>query len=80
PGCDVAESSAAAARAPRGQYDFVDTMKAGQGLIRSPVNDTQTIARAADRAWDVSYAKALLASERKMMTSIEEVNLRVTYQ
>ncbi|GKE20157.1 hypothetical protein Tco_1431669 [Tanacetum coccineum] len=38
PGCDVAESSAAAARAPRGQYDFVDAVEAGQGLIRSPVH------------------------------------------
>nr|GEZ67960.1 reverse transcriptase domain-containing protein [Tanacetum cinerariifolium] len=45
PGCDVAESSAAATRAPRSQYDFVDT-----------------------------------GSERRMMTSIEEVNLRVSYQ
>ncbi|GKF41054.1 hypothetical protein Tco_0124396, partial [Tanacetum coccineum] len=36
PGCDVAESYAAAARAPRGQYDFVNTVEAGQGLIRSP--------------------------------------------
>nr|GFB72135.1 hypothetical protein [Tanacetum cinerariifolium] len=27
-GCDVAESSAAAARAPRGQYDFVNIVKA----------------------------------------------------
>nr|GEX69587.1 hypothetical protein [Tanacetum cinerariifolium] len=33
------ESSAAAARAPRGQYDFVDTVKAGQCLIRSPGHD-----------------------------------------
>nr|GEZ93652.1 hypothetical protein [Tanacetum cinerariifolium] len=54
PGCDVAKSSAAAARAPRSQYKFVDTVEAGQGLIR--------------------------ASERRMMTSIEEVNLRVSYQ
>ncbi|GJY78132.1 hypothetical protein Tco_0483933 [Tanacetum coccineum] len=46
PECDVVESSAAtAARAPRGQYDFVNT-----------------------------------ASEHRMMTSIEEVNLRVSYQ
>nr|GEY30832.1 retrotransposon protein, putative, Ty3-gypsy subclass [Tanacetum cinerariifolium] len=46
PGCDVAESStAAAARAPRGQYNFVDT-----------------------------------ASERRMVTFIEEFNLRVSYQ
>ncbi|GJQ99212.1 hypothetical protein Tco_0522197 [Tanacetum coccineum] len=54
-GCDVAESSAAAAaaRAPRGQYDFVDTVVAGQGSIRSPGHDAQTIARAADRVEDV---------------------------
>ncbi|GKG65253.1 hypothetical protein Tco_0671442, partial [Tanacetum coccineum] len=30
PGCDVVESSAAAARAPRGEYDFVDTVESGQ--------------------------------------------------
>ncbi|GKF59026.1 hypothetical protein Tco_0175812, partial [Tanacetum coccineum] len=55
PRCDVAESSsAAAARPPRGQYDFVDT--------------------------DVGYVRALQASEHRMMTSIEEVNLRVSYQ
>ncbi|GJX58219.1 hypothetical protein Tco_0289609 [Tanacetum coccineum] len=29
PGCDVAESSAAAARSLRGRYDFVDIVKAG---------------------------------------------------
>ncbi|GJR00020.1 hypothetical protein Tco_0523004 [Tanacetum coccineum] len=50
PGCDIAKSSAAAARPPRGQYDFVDTVEAGQ------------------------------ASEHMMMTSIDEVNLRVSYQ
>ncbi|GJW23125.1 reverse transcriptase domain-containing protein [Tanacetum coccineum] len=49
PGCDIAESSvAAAARASR---------------------DT-------DRAEDVGYVRALQAFERRMMTSIEEVNLR----
>ncbi|GJT17801.1 putative reverse transcriptase domain-containing protein [Tanacetum coccineum] len=39
PGCNVAESYAAtAARAPRCQYDFVDTIEAGQGGgIRRPV-------------------------------------------
>nr|GFB71661.1 hypothetical protein [Tanacetum cinerariifolium] len=47
--CDVAESSAAA-RAPRGQYDFVNTVEAGQGLIRSPGHDARTISRPADRA------------------------------
>ncbi|GKE95922.1 hypothetical protein Tco_1580777 [Tanacetum coccineum] len=55
PGYDVAESSAAA-RAPRGQYDFVDTVEARHGLIRSPGHDARTIARAADRAEDVGYA------------------------
>nr|GEW22414.1 hypothetical protein [Tanacetum cinerariifolium] len=36
--------------------------------------------QAADRAEDVGYVRALQASERRMMTSIEEVNLRVSYQ
>ncbi|GKD92562.1 putative reverse transcriptase domain-containing protein, partial [Tanacetum coccineum] len=80
PGCDVAESSAAAAREPRGQYDFVDAVEEGQGLIRSPGHDARTIARAADRAEDVGYVRALQVSEHRMMTSIEEVNLRVSYQ
>ncbi|GKG49363.1 hypothetical protein Tco_0515815, partial [Tanacetum coccineum] len=54
PGCDVAESSTvAAARPPRGQYDFVDTVEAGQGLIHSPGHDARTIAKATDRAEDV---------------------------
>ncbi|GKC83438.1 hypothetical protein Tco_1139155, partial [Tanacetum coccineum] len=80
-GCDVAESSAAAAaRAPRGQYDFVDTIVAGQGSIRSPDHDARTIARAADRAEDFGYVRALQAFEHRMMTSIEEVNLRASYQ
>ncbi|GJR72669.1 hypothetical protein Tco_0085034 [Tanacetum coccineum] len=59
PGCDVAEISAAAAaaRAPRGQYDFVDVVEAGQGLIRSPGHDTRTISRVADRAEDVGYVR-----------------------
>nr|GEV26049.1 putative reverse transcriptase domain-containing protein [Tanacetum cinerariifolium] len=78
PGCDIAKSSAAAARAPRSQYDFVDTVEAG--LIRSLGHDARTIARAADRAEDVSYVRALQASERRMMTFIKEVNLRVSYQ
>nr|GFB62071.1 hypothetical protein [Tanacetum cinerariifolium] len=73
-------SAAAAARAPRSQYDFMDTVEAGQGLICSPGHDTRTIARAADRAEDASYVRALQASERRMMTSIEEVNLRVRHR
>ncbi|GKC95218.1 hypothetical protein Tco_1160660 [Tanacetum coccineum] len=81
PGYDVAESSTAAAvRPPRGQCDFVDTVVARQGLIRSPGHDAWTISRAADRAEDVGYVRALQASEHRMMTSIEEVNLKVSYQ
>ncbi|GJR01733.1 hypothetical protein Tco_0524717 [Tanacetum coccineum] len=80
PGCDVAKNYDAAARAPRGQYDFVDVIGAGQGLIRSPGHDVWTIATAVDRAKDVGYVRALQTSEHRMMTSIEEVNLRVSYQ
>ncbi|GKG55707.1 hypothetical protein Tco_0574601, partial [Tanacetum coccineum] len=50
------------------------------GLIRSPGHDARTIARAADRAEGVGYVRALQASKHRMMTSIEEVNLRVSYQ
>nr|GEX91035.1 putative reverse transcriptase domain-containing protein [Tanacetum cinerariifolium] len=46
----------------------------------SPGHDTQTIARAADRADGVGYVSALQASKQRIMTSIEEVNLRVSYQ
>ncbi|GJV00239.1 putative reverse transcriptase domain-containing protein [Tanacetum coccineum] len=81
PGCDVAESFVAtAARALRGQYDFVDTVEAGQGLICSPGHNARAITRAADRVEDVGYVRALQASEHRMMTSIEEINLRVSYQ
>nr|GEV11571.1 putative reverse transcriptase domain-containing protein [Tanacetum cinerariifolium] len=80
PRYDVAESFTAATRAPRSQYNFVDTVEAGHGLIRSPGHDTRTIARVDDIVEDVGYVRALQASERRMMTSIEEVNLRVSYQ
>nr|GEV92002.1 putative reverse transcriptase domain-containing protein [Tanacetum cinerariifolium] len=73
------QSSAAAARAPRGQYNFVDTVEAGHGLICSHVLDAQTIAKAADRAEDIGYVRALHASEHRMMTSIKEFNLRISY-
>nr|GEZ80369.1 hypothetical protein [Tanacetum cinerariifolium] len=49
-------------------------------LIRSPGHDTQTIARATDRAYDVGYVRALHASEHRMMILFKEVNLRVSYQ
>ncbi|GJV23907.1 hypothetical protein Tco_1376602 [Tanacetum coccineum] len=53
-----------------------DQAPLGQGLIRSLGHNARTIARAADRAEDVGYFRALQASEHRMMTSIEEVNLR----
>ncbi|GJW02145.1 hypothetical protein Tco_1561001 [Tanacetum coccineum] len=73
PRCDVAESSAAAARAPRGQYDFVDTIEAGQGLIRSPGHDARTIARAADRAEDVVYLLDTRTDRRDIRLKIDVV-------
>nr|GEV02770.1 hypothetical protein [Tanacetum cinerariifolium] len=57
PGCDIADISAAATRAPRSQYDFVDTVEAGHGLIRSPGYDTRTISRVADRAVSHVFSK-----------------------
>nr|GEZ70400.1 hypothetical protein [Tanacetum cinerariifolium] len=105
PGCDVAEIYDVAARPPRGQYDFVDTIETGQGLIRSLDDDARTIARvvdkaedvgfglirsldddartiarAIDKAEDVGFVRALQDSEHKMMTSLEEVSLSVSYQ
>ncbi|GJY31271.1 hypothetical protein Tco_0414766 [Tanacetum coccineum] len=49
-------------------------------LPPGPGHDARTIARAADRAEDVVYVRALQAFKHRMMTSIEEVNLRVSYQ
>ncbi|GKB43172.1 putative reverse transcriptase domain-containing protein, partial [Tanacetum coccineum] len=80
PGCDVAESSAAAAVRPlRGQYDFVDIVKAGHGLIRSPGHDARTIARAADRAEDVGspLRKSTCPKGEIKKLEIELWNLRV---
>nr|GEX53336.1 hypothetical protein [Tanacetum cinerariifolium] len=75
----LSESSAAAvAKAPKGQYDFVDTVVEGQGLIRSFGHNARTIARAADRVEDVGYVRALQSSEHRMMTFVKQVNLRDT--
>nr|GFA53038.1 hypothetical protein [Tanacetum cinerariifolium] len=52
----------------------------GQHLVCSPGHDARTIAKAADRAEDVGHVRALQASEHRMMTSIEEVNVRINYQ
>nr|GFC54632.1 hypothetical protein [Tanacetum cinerariifolium] len=57
-------------------HHHLDTIERGY----LPGHDVRTIARAADRAEDVGYVRALQASERRMMNSIEEVNLRVSYQ
>nr|GEU49898.1 reverse transcriptase domain-containing protein [Tanacetum cinerariifolium] len=48
----------------------------GIGFYSHPGHDTWTISRAADRAEDVGYVRSLHASEHRMMTSIEEVNLK----
>nr|GEV70173.1 hypothetical protein [Tanacetum cinerariifolium] len=49
-------------------------------LLPSPGHDTQIIARAVDREEDVSYVRDLQVFEQRIMTSIEEVNLRISYQ
>nr|GEY94981.1 hypothetical protein [Tanacetum cinerariifolium] len=49
-------------------------------LINSPSHDTRTIARAANKAEEVGYVRALQDSKHRMMTFIEEVNLRIIYQ
>ncbi|GJT68573.1 putative reverse transcriptase domain-containing protein [Tanacetum coccineum] len=59
----ILSSAATAARTPRGQYDFVDTIVAGQGLIRSPGHDARTIARATDRAENVGTLKKKLTGK-----------------
>nr|GEX68715.1 putative reverse transcriptase domain-containing protein [Tanacetum cinerariifolium] len=41
----------------KGQYNFVDTVEAGQGLIRSPSHDARTITKAVDIAEDVGYVR-----------------------
>nr|GEW32944.1 hypothetical protein [Tanacetum cinerariifolium] len=70
----LAESSAAtAARPPRGQYDFVDTVEAGQSLIHSPGHDTQTIARAADRAEEAGYINVVRGQRTAYETELHEV-------
>ncbi|GJY00949.1 retrovirus-related pol polyprotein from transposon TNT 1-94 [Tanacetum coccineum] len=72
PGCDVAESSAtAAARPPRGQYDFVDTVEAGQVFknyfkTRQPHNQTQflsTTDRSISNLFDTTLSMTTLADK-----------------
>ncbi|GKB33192.1 hypothetical protein Tco_0872593 [Tanacetum coccineum] len=49
-------------------------------IAESSVVAAARASRAANRAEDVGYARALQASEHRMMTFIKEVNLRVSYQ
>ncbi|GKE56798.1 hypothetical protein Tco_1495983, partial [Tanacetum coccineum] len=48
----------------------------GCDIVESSAATTARPPRAADRAKDVGYVRALQASKHRMMTSIEEVNLR----
>nr|GEU95204.1 reverse transcriptase domain-containing protein [Tanacetum cinerariifolium] len=75
PGCDIAESSAAATRAPRSQYDFVDTVKERHGLIQSPGHDARTIARAADIVKDLHDAQS---DRRDIKLEIDAVRGQMT--
>ncbi|GKD23859.1 hypothetical protein Tco_1225562, partial [Tanacetum coccineum] len=72
PGCDVAKSSAAAARPSRGQYDFVDTVGIGQGLIRSHGHDVWTIARVVDRAEDVGHEQVRRRESKDFYTQLHD--------
>nr|GEZ03587.1 reverse transcriptase domain-containing protein [Tanacetum cinerariifolium] len=53
---------------------FVDTVEAGQGLIRSPGHDVWTIARAADRAKDRTAYETELQEVRQAYLSSEARN------
>nr|GEW14491.1 hypothetical protein [Tanacetum cinerariifolium] len=70
-------------RAPRSQYDFVNTVEAGHGLIRSLSHDAWTIARAADRAEDVGYEvhQAYFSSEaqnRALLARLETLETQMS--
>nr|GEZ98716.1 hypothetical protein [Tanacetum cinerariifolium] len=65
---------------PRMRFVLTAPPPGCDGLIHSPGHDARTIARTADRAEEVGYVRALHASKHMMMTSIEEVNLRISYQ
>ncbi|GKD91117.1 hypothetical protein Tco_1366624 [Tanacetum coccineum] len=83
PRCDVAESSVAAiARIPRGQYDFVDTIEVGHGLVRSPSHNAWIVGRATDRAEDVELHEvhhAYLSSEARNMALLARLETLETH-
>ncbi|GJS80780.1 hypothetical protein Tco_0730661 [Tanacetum coccineum] len=69
------DESAPTPRSPQTRVPFSQTRlseNSAAAAARAP--------RAAHRAADVGYVRALQAFEHRMMTSIEEVNLRVSYQ
>ncbi|GKE43543.1 hypothetical protein Tco_1470827 [Tanacetum coccineum] len=64
---------------PRRRF-ILTTPPPGCDVAESSAAAAARAPRAADRAEDVGYVRSLQASEHRMMTSIEEVNLRVSYQ
>nr|GEU82486.1 putative reverse transcriptase domain-containing protein [Tanacetum cinerariifolium] len=66
---------------PRRSFAFT-TPPPGCDIVESPAAAAARAPRsqAADRAEDIGYVRVLQASEQRMMTFIEEVNLRVSYQ
>ncbi|GJS63517.1 putative reverse transcriptase domain-containing protein [Tanacetum coccineum] len=79
PGCDVVESSdAAAARSPRRQYDFVDAVER-TGFDCSPGHDARTITRAVDRVEDVGYAYiSSEARNRALLAQLETLETHMS--
>nr|GEZ00453.1 zinc finger CCCH domain-containing protein 25 [Tanacetum cinerariifolium] len=65
---------------PRRRFAFT-APPPGRDVVESSAATTRAPrSQAADKAEDVGYVRALQTSEHRMMTSIEEVNLRVSYQ
>ncbi|GKE71983.1 hypothetical protein Tco_1530055 [Tanacetum coccineum] len=64
---------------PRGRF-VLTAPPPGCVIAESSTAAAARASGAADRAEDVGYARDLQASKRRMMTSIEEVNLRASYQ
>nr|GEU99365.1 hypothetical protein [Tanacetum cinerariifolium] len=81
PGCDVAESSAAAARPPRGQYNFVDTVEADKVRRQesedfyTQLHDAQTNCRDIRLQIDVVRGQ-MTAYETELHESAEDLAFR----
>ncbi|GJZ56899.1 putative reverse transcriptase domain-containing protein [Tanacetum coccineum] len=61
-------------------YLILGLLQPGCDVVESSIAAAARAPRAVDRAEDVGYVRALQTSEHRMMASIEEVNLRVSYQ